>query len=171
MQLKLLSSFAPLLGGFAFGRNSFHNRRALHEARLQWQLVGCQAHRFLRDLGRNTLHLEEDLARANNCNPMIERALARLAALANARNSHRFSPLWHAAESCFGNKVWPSDIPVPQAWIEFDVEDVEKATAELEARGFRMLIRSRTEPWGQTVTSLLSPEGLLVGITFTPWMR
>jgi catechol 2,3-dioxygenase-like lactoylglutathione lyase family enzyme len=80
-------------------------------------------------------------------------------------------PLAHAAESCFGKKVWPSDIPAPQAWIEFDVEDVEKATAALEAQGYRMLVRSRTEPWGQTVSRLLSPEGLLVGITFTPWMR
>jgi hypothetical protein len=80
-------------------------------------------------------------------------------------------PLWHAAESCFGSKAWPSDIPVPQAWIEFDVEDVPTATAALEAQGYRILVHSRTEPWGQTVTRLLSPEGLLVGITFTPWMR
>jgi hypothetical protein len=27
------------------------------------------------------------------------------------------------------------------------------------------------EPWGQTVTRLLGPEGLLVGITHTPSMR
>ena len=26
-------------------------------------------------------------------------------------------------------------------------------------------------PWGQTVTRLLSPEGLLTGVTFTPWLR
>ena len=80
-------------------------------------------------------------------------------------------PLWHAAESCFGTKEWPSDIAVPQGWIEFDVEDVAQATAALEARGYRMLVRARTEPWGQSVTRMLSPEGLLVGITFTPWMR
>jgi hypothetical protein len=29
----------------------------------------------------------------------------------------------------------------------------------------------RKEPWGQTVTRLLGPEGLLVGITHTPSMR
>jgi hypothetical protein len=29
----------------------------------------------------------------------------------------------------------------------------------------------KREPWSQTVTRLLSPQGLLVGITFTPLMR
>jgi hypothetical protein len=80
-------------------------------------------------------------------------------------------PLSEAAQSCFGKDRWPEDVPVPQAWLEFDVEDVEKATAELEARGYRMLLRAKKEPWGQTVSRLMSPEGLLVGITITPWMR
>ena len=30
---------------------------------------------------------------------------------------------------------------------------------------------NRKEPWGQTVTRLLSPEGILIGITLTPWLR
>jgi len=80
-------------------------------------------------------------------------------------------PLSQAAESCFGKDSWPAEIPIPQAWLEFDVENVEKATAELESRGYRMLVKDRKEPWGQTVTRFLSPEGLLIGITFTPWMR
>ncbi|HTA89953.1 MAG TPA: VOC family protein [Polyangiaceae bacterium] len=80
-------------------------------------------------------------------------------------------PLSQAAESCFGNDAWPTDIPIPQAWLEFDVGDVEKATAELESRGYRMLVKGRKEPWGQTVTRFLSPEGLLVGLTLTPSMR
>ncbi len=80
-------------------------------------------------------------------------------------------PLSQAAESCFGKDSWPTEIPIPQAWLEFDVENVEKATAELESRGYRMLVKDRKEPWGQTVTRFLSPEGLLIGITFTPWMR
>ncbi len=80
-------------------------------------------------------------------------------------------PLSQAAQSCFGNDSWPREIPVPQAWLEFDVDSVEKATAELESRGYRMLIRNRKEPWGQTVSRFIGPEGLLVGITFTPWMR
>jgi|SRR5689334_8783064 catechol 2,3-dioxygenase-like lactoylglutathione lyase family enzyme len=80
-------------------------------------------------------------------------------------------PLSQAAQSCFGKDVWPADIPLPQAWLEFDVESVEKATAELESRGYRALVKSRKEPWGQTVSRFLGPEGLLIGVTFTPRMR
>jgi Glyoxalase/Bleomycin resistance protein/Dioxygenase superfamily len=80
-------------------------------------------------------------------------------------------PLSGAAESCFGAASWPSDLPVPQAWIEFDVEDVSEATRELEEKGYKLLVSSQKEPWEQIVTRFLSPEGLLVGVTFTPWMR
>jgi len=55
-------------------------------------------------------------------------------------------PLSQAAESCFGKNVCPGDIPVPQAWLEFDVESVEQATEALERRGHRMLVRNRKEP-------------------------
>lgn len=80
-------------------------------------------------------------------------------------------PLTQAAQSCFGTDAWPEDIPVPQAWLEFEVENVEAATADLESRGYAMLVRSKQEPWGQTVSRFLSPEGLLVGVTFTPSLR
>ena len=80
-------------------------------------------------------------------------------------------PLNQAAQSCFGRDEWPGDLPVPQAWLEFDVENVEEATSELEQKGYMLLVRNRTEPWGQIVTRLVSPEGLLVGLTVTPWMR
>ncbi len=80
-------------------------------------------------------------------------------------------PLSQAAQSCFGKDSWPDDIPVPQAWLEFDVDSVEKATANLESRGYRMLVKNKKEPWGQTVSRFISPEGLLVGVTFTPSMR
>lgn len=80
-------------------------------------------------------------------------------------------PLAQAAESCFGTEQWPGDIPVPQAWIEFDVADIEKATAELKSQGYKLLVATRNEPWGQIVTRLLGPEGLLVGITHTPALR
>ena len=80
-------------------------------------------------------------------------------------------PLSQAARSCFGNDSWLNSVPTPQAWLEFDVEDVKSATAELESRGYRMLIRNKKEPWGQTVSRFISPEGILVGITFTPGMR
>lgn len=80
-------------------------------------------------------------------------------------------PLSQAAQSCFGKDSWPGNIPVPQAWLEFDVRSVEKATADLESRGYRMLVKNKKEPWGQTVSRFISPEGLLVGVTFTPLMR
>jgi hypothetical protein len=80
-------------------------------------------------------------------------------------------PLSQAAYSCFGHQSWPEDIPAPQAWIEFDVDSVENATADLESRGYRILLKNKKEPWGQTVTRFISPEGLLVGLTFTPSLR
>ncbi len=80
-------------------------------------------------------------------------------------------PLSQAAQSCFGKDSWPSEIPPPQAWLEFDVDDVEEETAELESRGDRRLVTAKKEPWGQTVSRFITSEGLLVGITFTPFMR
>jgi hypothetical protein len=80
-------------------------------------------------------------------------------------------PLSQAAESCFGTKSWPTEIPRPQAWLEFDVQNVEEATAVLEQQGYQMLVKNKKEPWGQTVSRFLSPEGLLVGISFTPFFR
>ena len=86
-------------------------------------------------------------------------------------NTFALWPLSQAAHACFGTDSWPDDIPVPQAWLELDVENVAEATATLESRGYRILVRNRRETWGQTVTRLISPEGLLLGVTFTPSMR
>lgn len=80
-------------------------------------------------------------------------------------------PLSQAAESCFGKDSWPANVPAPQAWLEFEVDNVKKATAALESQGYRMLIKNKKEPWGQTVSRFISPEGLLVGLTYTPSMR
>jgi len=80
-------------------------------------------------------------------------------------------PLADAAESCFGSREWPSNVTAPQAWIEFDVEDVAAAAEELRAKGYQLLVAPKTEPWGQTVARLLSPEGIIVGVTITPWLR
>jgi len=83
-------------------------------------------------------------------------------------------PLSQAAESCFGTSEWPADVPTPQAWLELDVETpaaVGEAAAELEATGHRLLRQASLEEWGQTVARLQSPEGILVGITYTPWMH
>ncbi|HET7520956.1 MAG TPA: glyoxalase [Candidatus Limnocylindria bacterium] len=83
-------------------------------------------------------------------------------------------PLSQAAESTFGSEAWPEDLPVPQAWIELDVDSagaVAPAVAELAAAGHLVLREAHEEPWGQTTSRLLSPEGLLVGVTYTPWMH
>ncbi len=80
-------------------------------------------------------------------------------------------PLEQAATACFGEPEWPAEISVPQATIEFEVADVTAAATELAEHGFHMIHGSREEPWGQTVARLLSPEGLLVGVTSTPWLH
>jgi hypothetical protein len=59
----------------------------------------------------------------------------------------------------------------PRRLTEFDVDSVEKATKELTDRGYRMLVENKKEPWGQIVSRLLSPEGLVLGITLTPSLR
>jgi catechol 2,3-dioxygenase-like lactoylglutathione lyase family enzyme len=80
-------------------------------------------------------------------------------------------PLSQAAEACFGTPDWPAHVAVPQASIEFDVSDeadVQPAADELAAAGYELLHPVREEPWGQTVVRLLSPEGAIVGISYTP---
>ena len=83
-------------------------------------------------------------------------------------------PLVQAAEACFGTREWPADRTVPQACIEFEVEGLDSVAAaaeELEAKGYALLHGARTEPWGQTVARLLTGEGLIVGISYAPWMH
>ena len=83
-------------------------------------------------------------------------------------------PLAEAAQACFGSPEWPADRPVPQASIEFELADgdaVAAGAAELEAAGFPLLHGARTEPWGQVVARLLSPERLLVGLSYAPSMH
>jgi catechol 2,3-dioxygenase-like lactoylglutathione lyase family enzyme len=83
-------------------------------------------------------------------------------------------PLSEVAQACFGAAEWPSAVPVPQASVEFEVESVDAVAAaanELEASGHRLLHAARTEPWTQTIARLLSPEGLLVGVCYTPWFH
>jgi catechol 2,3-dioxygenase-like lactoylglutathione lyase family enzyme len=80
-------------------------------------------------------------------------------------------PLSQAAEACFGTPEWPAGRVVPQASIEFEVKDAEAvaaAGAELEYAGYDLLHPARTEPWGQTVTRVLTEDGLIVGISYAP---
>ena len=83
-------------------------------------------------------------------------------------------PLSQAAHACFGTDTWPADHAVPQASVEFEVGDeavVAAAADELSGRGIAMLHEARREPWGQTVARLLSPEGLIIGISYMPPMH
>jgi catechol 2,3-dioxygenase-like lactoylglutathione lyase family enzyme len=83
-------------------------------------------------------------------------------------------PLSEAAQACFGSPVWPSDRPVPQASIEFDVPDsssVETAAQELAQKGYELLHGARTEPWGQIVARMQTPEGVILGISYVPSMH
>lgn len=83
-------------------------------------------------------------------------------------------PLRLAARSCFGKDEWPDDVPIPHATIEFelgDAEAVENAVNEMKAKGHRFLHGARLEPWGQTVARFMSPEGLLIGLSFAPWLH
>ena len=80
-------------------------------------------------------------------------------------------PLSQAAEACFGTPEWPAGRVIPQASIEFEVEDAEAVAAagdELERAGYELLHPARTEPWGQTVARLLTEDGLIVGISYAP---
>lgn len=83
-------------------------------------------------------------------------------------------PLSEAAKVCFGSESWPAGRLVPQMFIEFEVESpasVAAAASELEAEGYRLVHSPRTDPWGQTVTRLQTKDGLLVGISYVPWMH
>jgi catechol 2,3-dioxygenase-like lactoylglutathione lyase family enzyme len=80
-------------------------------------------------------------------------------------------PLRQAAQACFGTDEWPPDRTVPQASVEFEVADadaVAAAAGELRAAGHEVLHDARTEPWGQTVARLLSPEHVVIGISYAP---
>ena len=83
-------------------------------------------------------------------------------------------PLTEAAQACFGRSQWPASRPVPQASLEFEVADasaVQAAAEELKTRGYTLLHDAREEPWGQTVARLQSIEGLVIGISFAPWLH
>jgi hypothetical protein len=83
-------------------------------------------------------------------------------------------PLSQAAEACFGSREWPASRPVPQACVEFEVADaasVQDAADELAAAGHELLHPVKTEPWGQTIARIQTAEGVLVGISYAPWLH
>ncbi|KUJ75223.1 glyoxalase [Thiomicrospira sp. XS5] len=83
-------------------------------------------------------------------------------------------PLSMAAQSCFGQDEWPKNVPEPTATIEFELADavaVEAAVQEMKENGQEFVHETRTEPWGQTVARFISPEGVLVGLSYAPWLH
>ena len=89
---------------------------------------------------------------------------------------HHFGvwPLSMAAEACFGTKVWPAEMPKPHATLEFELESAEavtEAVQEMIEQGYSFVHEAREEPWGQTVARFISPEGLLLGLSYAPWLH
>jgi hypothetical protein len=83
-------------------------------------------------------------------------------------------PLSEAAKACLGDDRWPADRPIPQMFVEFELdrpESVAPAADELRARGYALLHGARTDPWGQTVARLQTEDGLIVGVSYVPWMH
>jgi hypothetical protein len=83
-------------------------------------------------------------------------------------------PLSEAAKACFGKTKWPAGRPIPQMFVEFEMESPERvsvAASELESKGYTLVHGARTDPWGQTVARLQTVEGLIVGISYVPWMH
>ena len=83
-------------------------------------------------------------------------------------------PLAMAAQSCFGQNEWPDHIQKPSATIEFELQDVTAvatAVKEMKDKGQDFVHEARMEPWGQTIARFLSPEGVLVGLSYAPWLH
>lgn len=83
-------------------------------------------------------------------------------------------PLVMAAQCCFGVDVWPSSLPEPTSTIEFELHDVasvEAAVQEMKEKGWEFVHEARLEPWGQTVARFISPENILVGLSYAPWLH
>jgi catechol 2,3-dioxygenase-like lactoylglutathione lyase family enzyme len=83
-------------------------------------------------------------------------------------------PLAEAARTCFGRTAWPRGRTVPQAFIEFEVASPRRvfaAAEELTAGGIALLHPARTDAWGQTVVRFQTDDGLVVGVSYVPWMH
>jgi len=83
-------------------------------------------------------------------------------------------PLRMAAQSCFGQEDWPANVTEPTATIEFELGDVAAvgaAVIEMKEKGYEFVHEAKVEPWGQTVARFISPEGVLVGLSYAPWLH
>ena len=83
-------------------------------------------------------------------------------------------PLKMAAQSCFGSDDWPETVPVPTSTMEFELGSkaaVYDAVEELKTQGYEMVHEVIEEPWGQTMARFLSPEQVLIGLSYAPWLH
>lgn len=83
-------------------------------------------------------------------------------------------PLQMAAQTCFGLDIWPIDIPVPTSTIEFELgshDEVIAAVEELKSEGYTFIHETKIEEWGQIMARFLSPENVLIGLSYTPWLH
>ncbi|MCL6270651.1 VOC family protein [Sansalvadorimonas sp. 2012CJ34-2] len=79
-----------------------------------------------------------------------------------------------AANACYGTELWPDNVPVPQTTIEFEFRDtqaVADAVNEMKEKGYTFVHDVRMEPWGQTLARFISPEGVLIGLSYAPWQH
>jgi uncharacterized glyoxalase superfamily protein PhnB len=63
---------------------------------------------------------------------------------------------------------------IPQLSIEFEIQDVDSvrsAAEELVTSGYTLLHGVKAEPWGQTIARLQTAEGVIVGISYAPWLH
>ena len=80
-------------------------------------------------------------------------------------------PLSAAAESCFGDPTWPEDLP-RRRLDRVRCRGHRVGNRRAAGKGYRvLLVADKLEPWGQRVTRLIDPDGMLVGITYTPHLR
>ncbi|MBL4571664.1 MAG: glyoxalase [Gammaproteobacteria bacterium] len=83
-------------------------------------------------------------------------------------------PLSMAAKSCFGTDEWPKEFPEPTSTIEFEFgspEEVALAVEELKSKGQLFVHEAKEEPWGQTVARFMSPEHVLIGLSYAAWLH
>ena len=76
---------------------------------------------------------------------------------------------WDVSGSAGVSSIAVASFSRPARVVGVAVDTTERKTGELERE--RLLREAREEEWKQTTARLLSPEGLLVGISFTPWMH
>jgi len=68
-----------------------------------------------------------------------------------------------------GTRLRPLTYAIPKPLLPIgDRPILEILLRQLQRAGFELLHPARTEPWGQTVTRLLTEDGLIIGISYIP---